>query len=259
MIVESNQQPPSVKVALVLSAITYVPANCDLALQQVLKTHAHHLSGIIQLENLDTGILAKAVWLYSIGCHQTAHTLFQNTWRIITQRRRRLLTSHNLPLISAKSVNQPHVIEWLKHHRIDALINLRTRCIFRSEVLSAPRFGCFNLHHGLLPHYRGMYCDLYALYENRPAGISLHQMNRQIDAGRIIYTRQISSGKEKNYRDYLSKVGQAEADVIIRFIDYLSRYQKPPHGKINAHRHIVYTRTPSQTTIKQMHQAGLIL
>ena len=99
-----------------------------------------------------------------------ATTLTRNIVELPLKRREKLISGRDLPTLRAKTMKDPRIIAWIRGQDIDLVINLRTRCIYRSEVLDASKLGCINIHHGLLPLYRGAMCDLFALSENRPAG-----------------------------------------------------------------------------------------
>jgi len=247
------------KVVLVFSQITYVPGNCYPLLQEVLKRQSTKIAGVVLLRNLTPDIFLSVIWLYTLGCTRMAGMLLFNLINLFADERGKLVSAYGIPVLQPKSMNDPWVIDWVKNNQIDCIINVRTRCIFKKEILNAPKFGCFNIHHGILPIYRGMYCDLYALFERRPAGISFHKMNLKIDDGNIIYTREISNSDDINYINYLGRIYKYEAELIHRFINFFLKHHLSPRGRIQTAHHIVYTRTPKQQIIKRMQHSGLQL
>ena len=247
------------RIVLVLSEITYVPDNCNGLLREIVEKNSKHICGLVVLTNFSLEIILKIIWLYTTGCPKVATALLINIFGLLSLQKNRILKEHQISIIKAKDMNQTAIIEWTKNHHVDCIINVRTRSIYRKNILETPRLGCFNIHHGLLPKYRGMYCDLYALHENRSAGISLHKMNEKIDDGNIIYTKVVSNNKEKDYLKYLSLVRNAEIMLINKFIRFLEINDNPPTGKVNKSQNVVYTRTPTKAMIKQLQKNGMIL
>jgi methionyl-tRNA formyltransferase len=65
--------------------------------------------------------------------------------------------------------------------------------VLREEIFSLPKFGCVNIHTGLVDHYRGVDSTYWALYDNRPdlIGSTLHFINKGIDTGGVIGTKRV--------------------------------------------------------------------
>lgn len=79
--------------------------------------------------------------------------------------------------------------------------------IIRRKTLNAAK-EMVNLHLGWLPVYRGCKSDIWALYNHGPIGATLHEVDLEIDAGKIIdrikyykyveYPHPIWQGRPKN-------------------------------------------------------------
>ncbi|MGA7326060.1 MAG: formyltransferase family protein [Rhodomicrobium sp.] len=63
--------------------------------------------------------------------------------------------------------------------------------IIREELIALPRRGFFNTHPSLLPHNRGTHPNFWALVEQAPFGVTLHQVNEAIDSGPIVAQHRI--------------------------------------------------------------------
>lgn len=247
------------KILLVTSQITYIPNNCLDFLSEVMSKNSQHIAGLVVLKNLSIDLLPKTLWLYGMGCTNFANTLIRNTYELFLRKRESLFRENNLPVFKLSSMNDPKIINWVKENKIDLIINLRTRCIYKKEILNTPSFGCINIHHGLLPKYRGIFCDLYALFDNRPAGITIHQMSEKIDDGKILYTKRVSNKNERNYMDYLSRTGYKEAMLVTELIRYIEKFGELPKRIRNHRKDYLITRTPSKQEIREMQKGGMIL
>lgn len=58
--------------------------------------------------------------------------------------------------------------------------------ILKTPLLEAPRMGFVNTHPSLLPHNRGKHYNFWALVEQAPFGVSLHEVDAGVDSGAII-------------------------------------------------------------------------
>ena len=247
------------KILLVTSQITFVPNNDQIFFDELLKKANSHIAGLALIQNFSVDLIFKIIWLYGIGCTNFAATLIKNMVNLLLRRREKLFKNRHLPVFQVKSMNDRKIVSWVKKNKLDLIINLRTRCVYKPEILSAPRLGCINVHHGLLPKYRGIFCDLYALYEKRPPGITIHKMSEKLDDGKIIYRKRISQSHDNDYMKYLAKTGQEEADMIIKLMNYIEQKDSLPKGERNYSKQIIYTKTPNKQQIRDMKESGLIL
>ena len=156
-------------------------------------------------------------------------------------------------------MNEDWLVDWVQSNEIDLIINLRTRCIYKEAILNAPRLGCLNIHHGILPKYRGTLCDLYALSEDRPAGFTIHGMVKKIDAGRIYHAEEVSDGSEKDYVHYLSQTAYKEGMALADLLEEVVRSGALPEGEPNTTEKVVFTKTPQRPEILKLKEMGMRL
>jgi methionyl-tRNA formyltransferase len=101
---------------------------------------------------------------------------------------RDLATQCGYPCWPARDVTQPGLADRLRAARVDLLLNVHSLFLIPGDVLTASRFGSYNLHPGPLPEYAGLNAVSWALYrgEQRHA-VTLHRMVPEVDAGAIAY------------------------------------------------------------------------
>lgn len=63
--------------------------------------------------------------------------------------------------------------------------------ILNKRLLAIPRWGWVNVHRSYLPYNRGVNPLQWAMVDQTPAGVTLHVMTEQVDAGPIIGQTQI--------------------------------------------------------------------
>jgi methionyl-tRNA formyltransferase len=92
-----------------------------------------------------------------------------------------------IPIVYTTGTNSHQTQEILKAYRPDILILGQTGIVQR-EILRIPRLGTLNAHPGILPYYRGIDCEKWAIYQNEPdkVGCSVHWVDPGVDTGGII-------------------------------------------------------------------------
>jgi len=63
--------------------------------------------------------------------------------------------------------------------------------LLKEDIYDIPRYGCVNIHTGLVDHYRGVDSTSWAIYDERIdlIGATLHYIDKSIDAGEVIGMR----------------------------------------------------------------------
>lgn len=236
-----------------------MPGNYDSLFKKLLELEHAHIKGLALLQNMDRSILKSTAGLFYLGAKRIAFQLCKNIAELPLQKREKLFSDYNIPIFTWPNMNTASALGWVKKNDIDLIINLRTRCIYKTEILKAPKIGCINIHHGILPKYRGTLCDLYALSENREAGFTIHEMNEKIDAGLILKTKNVSIKGEVNYLDYLRRTGEIEAKELSSLIREINKNKSLPDGITNSCDRPIFTRNPNREQIRDFIKKGMIL
>ena len=247
------------RVLVITSQVTYLPDNGFRFLETLLQKSDRHIAGVLFVQNKSLKIFWMIPWLLSCWCGNLAKILFQNFFGTMADKRKRLCESRGVPVLQTKDINTNEIFGWIRKNEIDLVINYRTREKYGPALLSAPRLGCINVHHGVLPKYRGLLCDLHALHEGRPAGFTLHAMTQKLDDGAIFKTHESSMPGEKNYPEYLSTTGPIEANIVSELLQTIHNLGELPVGTLNDPADHVYTKTPTRITLREMKRKGMIL
>lgn len=207
------------------------------------------------------GLLLGLMGARHIGFHLAKNSLFA----FFGDRKKRL-SSFRVPVLFFKGVNTDDFYQYVKDERIDLVVNARTRFIYKSKILKLPRFGAINIHHGLLPDYRGTMCDLWALFQQRPTGFSIHVMEKKIDNGAIIRRIVTTSPNEKkdlplrqSFARLIAKSARREGQEMAILLKEINSTQKIPILENNISPHPEYTKNPDFLTIRKMRQKGMQL
>ena len=74
----------------------------------------------------------------------------------------------------------------------DIGISVRYDKIIPKSVIDSFKQGIFNTHGGILPEYRGSYCNINALINNeKEYGVTLHYIAEGVDAGHIVAIKKV--------------------------------------------------------------------
>ena len=245
------------KTILVTSDLTYTPENYSNVLEVVINNSRQNIAGVVLVKINLLNIFGKILFLYFSGCRHMAKALTLNLFSTLLAEKKKLFKKYNIPFIEVKSINNAKAISWLQQVGPDLIVNMRARCIYRDSVLRIPRLGCINVHHGILPLQRGLFCDLYALAEDKETGFTIHQMTSQIDIGQIFY--QVRIENEKDYIKYLSKVSRREGMAISTSINKIMANGFLLESALEKCDNSIVTTTPDFKTIKQLQHKGIIL
>lgn len=240
---------------LVTSRVTFIPENYN---RLVLGLADHpNIAGLVILDNSEMSLAVRGIGFAVIGAHRTGMQLTKNQFFDSMSKRKKVYEELNKSFHILKSMNNDQALQIVQDENIDLIINARTRCIYKSAILNAPRLGCINIHHGILPEQRGTMCDLWALSENDHAGFTVHEMNEKIDDGGIIHVEKMSQGPQ-NYQKYLLNTSSREADVIRKVLADLESngsFQTVPNVRSDK----PHRKNPTVADIKEMKRKGMIL
>lgn len=246
------------KIVLVSSQINYVRDNYRYLLEKILEEKAPHICALILIQNLDLKLILKALSLMLIGCPRLGSILLKNCLKNFTSNPFRKFKKLKIPILQTQNINNTSTQAFLKSLQPDLIINLRTRNIYRKEVLSIPKLGSINIHHGILPTYRGTMCDLWALKEARPVGFSVHWMNTKVDDGDIlaIYEHPKLDTKDYSQIPYLSS--KREADILLEILSKMEKGEKLT-TRPNQCDTKIYSRNPDLKQIREIRKQGIQL
>lgn len=101
-------------------------------------------------------------------------------------------------------------IKILTHEEIEKLVpdiglSIRYNKLLKKGLLDSFKIGVFNTHGGILPNYRGTYCNIHPIINNEKYfGVTLHKVDEGIDTGDIIDIKKIEiQNNDTGYDLYL--------------------------------------------------------
>jgi len=106
-------------------------------------------------------------------------------------------------------------IDFFKTLNIDLILTFAYGKILPEELLFIPKYKSLNIHASLLPKYRGASPIHYALLNgDEETGVSLMEMSKEMDAGRVFSERKILISNDDNYDSLTKKVSDAAILIV---------------------------------------------
>lgn len=126
--------------------------------------------------------------------------------------------------VSVISANTKESLEKIKSIKPDFILIYGTG-IIKESVLSCAKYGAFNMHTGISPHYRGSDCIFWPLYleDYKHAGATVHSCTKDIDGGGIFRTQPIHLTPEDNQHTAFAKSVAVGADMYQELVEKLIR------------------------------------
>lgn len=81
-------------------------------------------------------------------------------------------------------------------------------------VISSVRIGIVNIHPGLIPDVRGMDALQWAIYDQKPLGVTAHFMDERVDAGRLILCREIEEYADDTLIDLSLRLHDMQVEIL---------------------------------------------
>lgn len=140
----------------------------------------------------------------------------------------------------------------LKAFRPDLLI-----CAFSQKAdeafLCLPQLGCLNVHFSLLPEHRGREPLFHAMLTGRGAGVSVHWMTPELDAGTVLLQEPLETGKFLSLHQLILAACNLATRVVPASIERACAGQPT---EANAHPKTPLTSWPSPADVRRFKAHG---
>jgi methionyl-tRNA formyltransferase len=96
----------------------------------------------------------------------------------------------------------------------DLIISAGYTHIIPKEIIDVPEKGAVNLHYSYLPYARGANTNVWSIIDDHPAGVSIHYMVEEVDAGPIIAQREVPIYPDDNGRDLYERLIEEQFNLF---------------------------------------------
>jgi len=129
----------------------------------------------------------------------------------------------SITVFQPEDINLDQNLDILKKLKPDLIITVAYGSYLKKEIRKLPVNGCINLHPSLLPLYRGAAPINYALFKgDEKTGISIFKIVARMDAGPLLWRREISILNEDNYTILSSRLAQEGAKDLLTVLNKIN-------------------------------------
>ena len=162
----------------------------------------------------------------------------------------KVLKKKNNLLKTNKKINTKLII----NKKIDILITSGYPFLIKEEIIKKVNIA-INLHISLLPYGKGIMPNLWSFVENFPAGITIHQLDKNFDTGKILIQKKIY------FKDKSNQTLKTTHDYLLAKLEdlFLKNYRKIFNNKIKSfeqNKYIIinryHTRKESDKIMKKL-------
>lgn len=97
-------------------------------------------------------------------------------------------------------------------NRYQLVLSLHCKQLFPAKLVNQVR--CVNVHPGFNPYNRGWFPQVFSIVNKLPVGVTIHEMDEQLDHGGIIVQHEIEILPWETSYDVYKKIQYAEVRVI---------------------------------------------
>jgi methionyl-tRNA formyltransferase len=139
---------------------------------------------------------------------------------------KKLALEQGIPVYQPQSLRDPQEQACLAALGADVMVVVAYGLILPAEVLSAPAFGCLNVHASLLPRWRGAAPIQRAIEAgDNTSGTTVMQMDVGLDTGDMLATANCEIGPETTAAALHDKLASQGAPLLVKVLSDLERYQ----------------------------------
>ena len=127
--------------------------------------------------------------------------------------------NNNLTIEQPLNFKTTDNIEQLKTYHADLMVVVAYGIILPIEILTAPKYGCINIHASLLPRWRGAApIQRSILNGDKETGVTLMQMDEGLDTGDMLETSTLAIKPQDNSSTLHDKLAAIGAQALIKLL-----------------------------------------
>ncbi|MCJ7812265.1 hypothetical protein MUP95_02960, partial [bacterium] len=159
---------------------------------QTFIQHRVFLSGIIlEKKNLKNNWERYKKKIYKDGIAESIKRTVQVFWMKWSKSSIEDIAQKScIPVYQVERFNSRECATLLETLHVD-LLAISSAPILKENIFKKAKMGCLNAHPGILPKYRGIGANAYAIKNGDSPGITIHFIDKDIDKGRIIVQEKI--------------------------------------------------------------------
>ena len=145
--------------------------------------------------------------------------------KLIASPIKKIALKNDIPVFTPNKItNNNSFIETLKSFDADVFIVIAYGKILSSEILSIPRYGCWNAHASLLPRWRGAAPIHWALLKGDSfTGVGIIKMDEGLDTGDLLLEEEIQIIETDNLHTLSQKLSILSSILIYKTLEIIEK------------------------------------
>jgi len=143
--------------------------------------------------------------------------------KLIASPIKKIANDHNIPVFTPDKIKNNHsFIETLKSFNSDIFVVIAYGKILSSEILSIPKYGCWNAHASLLPRWRGAAPIHWTLLKGDTfTGVGIIKMDEGLDTGDLLLEEKVRIMEHDNLHTLSQKLSILSAKLIYKSLEII--------------------------------------
>jgi methionyl-tRNA formyltransferase len=167
-----------------------------------------------------------------------------------------LCRAYGIEYAAISNPNGQDFVGSVQKRQSDLIVSIACPYILKSELLSAPRLGCINIHHAPLPRYKGMMPTFWQLYQGeRSVGLTVHYMTEKLDDGDALLQEQLPVEASESLDHLIRRSKRHAAHCLAKVLHQIGTNSASLHPL--KHRPGSYFTFPTLAEIREFRRRGL--
>ena len=147
---------------------------------------------------------------------------------------KKIAISHNIPVFTPEKIkNNINFIKALKSFNSDVFIVIAYGKILSKEILSIPKYGCWNAHASILPRWRGAAPIQWSLLRGDEfTGVGIIKMDEGLDTGDVLIEEKIQINNSDNFQTLSLSLSTLSSNLIYKSLEIIAEEPKAVNLKL---------------------------
>ncbi len=168
-----------------------------------------------------------------------------------------ILLKNNVKIIEVKNINSKESLQYLSALNLDIIFSIAASQIFKKDVLTIPKVGCFNIHTSKLPKNRGMMPNFWSFFNfesDTTSAVTIHKMNETLDDGEILLQKLFDLDPMETLDSLIRRTKKRSVIAFLEAIEILGKDNI--NFIVNNSKHATYNTFPTKDDVKRFKAKG---
>lgn len=219
--------------------LTYESLYSNLMTERLLKEFPGQVVGIVRSDRLvhgkdlpeallhlvrKTGVRfvgRKAVELFQSRATAIVFRLIGREPKVHSLRDMRRL--YDVPVVGSRDINAPDTLRQIRAWQPDVIFSIYMNQLIKTDLITMPTLGTFNIHPALLPRHRGLFPYFWVITNREPeTGVTIHWVEKKFDTGDILLQERVTVSPKDTITSLAYKCSMVGAAMLVKAVRILA-------------------------------------